>query len=96
MIDQSHHIENKVHAVLRSVMNIQTAYAKALLVDRNALREEQIQGDVVGAERLMMEAFETDVKPLLEIVRQEMGLHPNPMIAYEESGYGKKIAATRL
>jgi L-rhamnose isomerase/sugar isomerase len=60
------------------------------------LREAQIQGDVVGAERLMMEAFEIDVKPLLEIVRQEMGLRPNPMIAYEESGYGKKIAATRL
>jgi L-rhamnose isomerase/sugar isomerase len=96
MIDQSHHIENKVHAALRSVMNIQTAYAKALLVDRNALRETQIQGDVVGAERLMMEAFETDVKPLLEVVRQEMGLHPNPMVAYEESGYGKKIVATRL
>src|SRR5262249_42515789 len=34
MIDQSHNIEGKIDAMVQSAMNIQTAYAKALLVDQ--------------------------------------------------------------
>jgi len=90
MIDQSHNIEPKVPAMLRSVLNVQTAYAKALLVDRKLLKERQLNGDVLGAEAVVREAFEADVRPLLEKVREEMSLAPDPMKAYLESGYEDK------
>ena len=65
MIDQSHNVEGKIDAMIQSVMNIQTAYAKALLVDEERLAEAQREGDVLGAHRILLEAFETDVRPLL-------------------------------
>ena len=64
MIDQSHNIEGKIDAMIQSVMNIQTAYAKALLVDETR-SAAQAEGDVLGAHRVLLEAFETDVRPLL-------------------------------
>src|SRR5262249_36011340 len=65
MIDQSHNVEGKIDAMIQSVSNIQTAYAKALLVDREALGRLQGDGDVLGAHRVLIDAFETDVRPLL-------------------------------
>jgi L-rhamnose isomerase/sugar isomerase len=91
MIDQSHNIEPKIPAMIQSVLNIQTAYAKALLINREQLKEAQNNDDVMAAEAAVREAFECDVTPLLETVREEMGLAPNPMKAYMESGYGEKI-----
>ncbi|MDK2990880.1 MAG: L-rhamnose isomerase / sugar isomerase [Clostridiales bacterium] len=91
MIDQSHCIEPKIPAMIRSVLNIQTAYAKALLVNHDKLRRAQETNDVMAAEAVVREAFETDVQPLLEAVREEMGLQPDPMAAYIKSGYGEKI-----
>src|SRR5580765_2343226 len=60
MIDQSHNIEGKIDAMVQSAMNIQTAYAKALLVDEDAVAAAQREGDVLGAHRLLVAAFETD------------------------------------
>ncbi len=91
MIDQSHNIEPKIPAMIRSVLNIQTAYAKALLVNREVLKDAQNRNDVMAAEAAVREAFECDVTPLLEVVREEMGLSPDPMKVYLESGYGEKI-----
>ncbi len=65
MIDQSHNIEPKIEAMIQSILNAQSAYTKALLVDRVALREAQEVGDVLGAYRVLQAAFETDVRPLL-------------------------------
>lgn len=90
MIDQSHCIEPKVPAMIQSVLNVQTAYAKALLVDRDELKKAQENNDVMRAESIVRCAFETDVRPLLEKVREEMGLNPDPMKAYLESGYEEK------
>ena len=95
MIDQSHNIEPKVEAMVQSVINCQVALAKALLVDRKALAEKQAQCDVLGAHRELMSAFELDVRPLLAAVREEMGLHPDPIEALKESGYEEKIARER-
>lgn len=82
MLDQSHNIEDKVEAVILSIMNVQTAYAKALCVDRARLVQYQSAGDILGAHRLVHEAFETDVRPLLGSMREEMGLPANPFEAY--------------
>ncbi|MGI5153114.1 L-rhamnose isomerase [Plantactinospora sp. CA-294935] len=96
MLDQCHNIEPKIPAQIRSVMNVQEATAKALLVDTDALAAAQAAGDVLGANGVLMDAYNTDVRPLLAEVRQEMGLDPDPMAAYARSGYAERIAAERV
>jgi len=96
MIDQSHNVEQKIPAMLLSVMNCQAAYAKALLVDRGALRAAQEAGDIVRAHATLMTAFETDVRPLLARVRAEMGAAADPLAAYTSSGYQERIERERV
>jgi L-rhamnose isomerase / sugar isomerase len=95
MLDQCHNIEPKIPGQIRSVMNVQEATAKALLIDVEHLTELQQAGDVLGANGVLMDAYNTDVRPLLAELRDEMGLDPNPMAAYAASGYGEKIVAER-
>lgn len=95
MIDQSHNIEPKIEAMIQSVMNIQTAYAKALLVDRDALREAQERSDVLGAYRVLQAAYETDVRPLLTEARARQGLNPDPIAVFRASGYAERVARER-
>lgn len=82
MIDQSHNIEPKIPAMLRSVLNVQFQYAKALLVQWEQLAEAQRRGDVLAAEAAVREAFEQDPTPLLHAVREEAGLPIDPMKAF--------------
>ncbi|MEO3747217.1 L-rhamnose isomerase [Plantactinospora sp. B5E13] len=96
MLDQCHNIEPKIPAQIRSVLNVQEATAKALLVDAEALAAAQAAGDVLGANGVLMDAFNTDVRPLLREMREEMGLDPDPMTAYARSGYAEKIVAERV
>lgn len=96
MLDQCHNIEAKIPAIIRSVMNVQEATAKALLVDRVALADAQASGDVLGANAVVMDAYNTDVRPLLREVREEMGLDADPIGAYARSGWAEKIVAERV
>jgi L-rhamnose isomerase/sugar isomerase len=96
MLDQCHNIEAKIPAVIRSVMNVQEATAKALLVDLDALRAAQQAGDVLGAHAVLMDAYNTDVRPLLREVREEMGLNPDPLAAYRDSGWAERIITERV
>ncbi len=96
MIDQSHNLKLKVEASIQSVCNLQTAYARALIVDRQALAEAQDAGEIIDAEQILQRAAETDVRPLLEQVRLEMGRDPNPLLAYRKSGYFEKISRERV
>jgi L-rhamnose isomerase/sugar isomerase len=95
MIDQSHTIEPKLEAMIYSIMNCQTAYAKALLVDYATLKEAQLAGDVLGANRILVEAFETNVRPLLAEIREKMSIDPNPIEAYRNDDYALNIAKER-
>ena len=95
MIDQSHNLEPKLEAMLVSVLNCQTAYAKALIVDYETLRARQAEGDVLGAHRVYVDAFETDVRPLLAQVRREQDLPPDPLAAYRSDDRAERVAADR-
>src|SRR3954468_19715455 len=96
MLDQCHNIEQKIPAIIRSVMNIQEATAKALLVDRDALAAAQAGGEVLDANAVLMDAYNTDVRPLLADIRADAGLDPDPVGAYRRSGYQEKIIAERV
>jgi L-rhamnose isomerase/sugar isomerase len=95
MIDQSHNVEGKIDAMIQSVSNIQTAYAKALLVDRERLRAAQQEGDVLGAHRVLVEAFETDVRPVLAILRERLGVEADPVEAFRRGGHAERLASER-
>jgi L-rhamnose isomerase/sugar isomerase len=96
MLDQCHNIEPKIPAVIRSVMNVQEATAKALLVNHAALRTAQDAGDVLGANAVLMDAYNSDVRPLLGELREEMGLDPDPVTAYRRSGHFERIRTERV
>ena len=57
--------------------------------------QAQAGGDVLGAHRILVEAYETDVRPLLAKIREEKGIHPDPIAAHRSSDYPKKIAEDR-
>ena len=96
MLDQCHNIEPKIPALIRSVLNVQEATAKALLVDADALQAAQAAGDVLGANEAVMDAYNTDVRPLLAEVRAEAGVDPDPIGAYRRSGHHEKLVAERV
>lgn len=96
MLDQCHNIELKIPAIIRSVLNVQEATAKALLVDAEALAVAQRAGDVLGANAVLMDAYHTDVRPLLAELRADLGLDPDPMAAYARCGYFERIRAERV
>ena len=43
-----------------------------------------------------MDAYNTDVRPILAEVRTAMGLDADPIAAYARSGYFEQIAAERV
>jgi L-rhamnose isomerase / sugar isomerase len=96
VLDQCHNIEDKIPGQIRSITNVQEAVAKALLIDRAELKKAQLEGNVLAANDIFMDAYNTDVRPLLGEMRNEMGLDADPMKAYLASGYGAKIAAERV
>lgn len=96
MLDQCHNVEDKVPGQIRSVLNVQEMTARALLVDTDALRAAQVSGDVLEANRILMDAFYTDVRPALAEWRESRGLPADPMRAFAASGYLAKIAADRV
>jgi L-rhamnose isomerase/sugar isomerase len=94
-IDQSHNIEPKVEAMVLSVVNLQEAYAKALLVDRDALRAAQAAGDVLGGHEVLLDAFRSDVRPACAAARVALGAAEDPINTLRESGYAGRVARER-
>jgi len=94
-IDQAHNVEAKVEAMVLSVVNIQEAYAKALLVDRDALAAAQAAGDVLAGHSALLDAYRTDVRPLCAKVRAGLGAAEDPVAALRASGYVEKITEER-
>ena len=50
---------------------------------------------MLGAHRVLVDAYETDVRPLLARLRAELGLEPDPVEAFRAGGYAERLAAER-
>jgi L-rhamnose isomerase / sugar isomerase len=96
MLDQCHNIEDKISGQIRSVLNVEQALAKAVLIDVDALAAAQERGDVLGAHDVLMDAFETDVRSRLADRRESRGLPRDPVAAFRSSGYLATITAERV
>ena len=92
-IDQAHNVEAKVEAMVLSVVNLQEAYAKALLVDRDALAAAQAEGDVLAGHELLLDAYQTDVRPRCAALRASLGAAEDPIA--ELRPYVERIVAER-
>lgn len=84
MIDASHNLKDPLEDLIQSLEAIQEAYAKALLVDQNALKTAQLENDVVKCQEILQDAYRTDVRPLLAKARLELGGALNPIQAYRD------------
>lgn len=95
MVDQSHNLKNKMEASLGTVDMAQKLYLKAQRVDRKKLAAAQNKGDIVMAERCLVDAYETDVRDLLAEWRMSHDLPTDPVAEYRASGHQQRAAAER-
>ena len=95
MIDQSHNVTDPIESLMASAMEIQRAYAQALLVDRVALAGYQEENDALMASETLKRAFRVDVSPLLARVRIDKGAAADPVAAFRASGYRARVTAER-
>lgn len=89
MIDQSHNLKDPIEAFLQTVDQLQQAYAKAILVDRDRLATHRQKNDVLKAEDTLKEAYETDVGSLVAEARRQQNGALAPISAFRASGYRK-------
>jgi L-rhamnose isomerase/sugar isomerase len=95
MIDQSHNLKGKIEAMIQTVTVAQQLFTKAALVDHAALADTQKNCQLVRAESLLQDAFNTDVRPAIQEWRDSKGLPRDPMQAFRESGYLERITKER-
>ena len=95
MIDQSHNVTDPIESLMVSAMEVQRAYAQALLVDRPALEAAQNANDVMSALRIFKAGFVTDVSPILAEARRRGGGAIDPIAVYRASNYRAQKAEER-
>jgi L-rhamnose isomerase/sugar isomerase len=95
MIDQSHNLKPKIEAMIQTVCTAQELYAKAALVDHDALQQAQKKGNIVDAEMCLKKAFNTDVSGIIADWRGSKGIGADPLAAHRATGYAEKAGAER-
>ena len=95
MIDASHNIKDPLEDLIQSLEAIQEAYAKALLVDQEQLKLAQEKHDVVLCQEILQQAYRTDVRPLLERARLNVGGALHPIKAYRSLGVRENLIQAR-
>jgi L-rhamnose isomerase/sugar isomerase len=95
MLDQSHNVTDPIESLMLSAVEVQRAYAQALLVDRKALEGYQDGNDALMATQTLKAAYRTDVEPILAMARLKTGGAIDPVAAYRAAGYRAKVAAER-
>jgi L-rhamnose isomerase/sugar isomerase len=84
MIDQSHNVKNPFEELIESVDNILVTYVKSLLVDFAKLKKAQDASDPILADKILMDAFNTDVRPIISEARKMKGLPDDPLMAWRK------------
>ena len=95
MIDQSHNVTDPIESLMPRRSRSLRAYVQASLVDREALAAAQDRSDVLAGHRLVKQAFNTDVSPILAEARRRKGGAIDPIAAYRASGYRAAKAKER-
>lgn len=95
MLDQSHNVTDPIESLMLSAVEVQRAYAQALLVDRKALEGFQESNDALMATQTLKAAYRTDVEPILAMARLEAGGAIDPVAAYRAAGYRARVAQER-
>jgi L-rhamnose isomerase/sugar isomerase len=95
MIDQSHIDKPKIEAMIQTVSVAQELYAKAALVNHEELNRLQERNAQVDAEELLRDAFNTDVRPVINEWRKSRRIPVSPLHAFRESGYESRVAKER-
>ena len=76
-------------------MEVQRAYAQALIVDRDALEACQEGNDALMATMTLKSAFRTDMEPVLAMARFHKGAAIDPVGTFRESGYRANVTEVR-
>lgn len=79
-------VNDPMENMLAAVENILHGLARASLVNPEELKKLQEKPDVAGANRLLRDAFVTDVRPVVEHWRETRNLPPDPLAEYRGSG----------
>ena len=95
MIDQSHNLKGKIEETIQTVSMAQQLFAKAALVDHAMLAQAQMDCDLIGAESLLQDAFNSDVRPVIQDWRESKGLPRDPLKAFLDSGYMQRVTRER-
>jgi L-rhamnose isomerase/sugar isomerase len=95
MIDASHNVKDPLEDLLQSLEAIQTAFAQALLVDRLALKEAQDANDAAFCQKIMQDAFRTDVSSLVAEANLMQGGAANPFLAYRSAAFRDTLILNR-
>lgn len=95
MIDASHNTKDPIEDLIQALEAISQAYAKALLVDRKKLSQCQMEGDAVGAQEVLQDAFLTDVRALVREARIQSGGEADPLAYYRRDKIREKLIEKR-
>ena len=95
MIDASHNLKDPLEDLLQSLEAIKIAYAKALLVDKEALEFARNENDVTLGQEILQNAYLLDVRPLLREARLSEGAAIDPIDLYRERGVRAALTSER-
>lgn len=95
MIDQSHNVTDPIESMMMSADAIVSAFAKALLVNRDALHAAQEANDVMVASQALRAGYKIDVSPIVAMARYEAAGAIDMISAYRASGWRPRKAQER-
>ena len=95
MIDQSHNVTDPIESMLSSAETITACFAKALLIDREALHAAQEGNDTMMAFQALRRAYNVDVAPIIAKARLEAGGAIDVLSTYRASLWRERKAQER-
>jgi len=95
MIDASHNVKDPLEDLIQSLEAIRIAYAQALLIDQEELKEAQLENDVVRCQEILQAAYRTDVRPLVAEARRLSGGAIDPVGFYRQMAIRENLIKER-